>query len=209
MNLLPFEMVCIDGGASKQMVTGGEGVVDADLVRRARTGDMAAFGELFAAYRVRAYRTAFLIAQERGLAEDLTQEAFIRAYQAIGRCDPDRPFLPWLLRILINLSRTAVRRRGRQVSVAEVTGADTMDGDFAAESDDRVLVWRALSELEPIHRDVLMLRYYHDFAEAEIAEALALPVGTVKSRLHHARRRLEERLGTAETARVKGVLIHE
>ncbi|HWI62257.1 MAG TPA: sigma factor, partial [Symbiobacteriaceae bacterium] len=81
---------------------------ESDLVRRAQSGDQGAFALLFEAHRNQAFRTACLITREPALAEDLTQEAFVRAYLNIGRCDPDRPFLPWLLQILINLCRNAV-----------------------------------------------------------------------------------------------------
>ncbi len=169
---------------------------DASWIRRAQTGDRSAFGELFQAYQVKAYRTAYLITRDRHLAEDMTQEAFVRAYLAIGRCDPERPFAPWFFRILINLCRTAVERRGRQVSVAQVPDEPSAD-DGLGVIDSRAVVWRALERLGPVHRDPLMLRYYHQFTDPEIAEALDLPLGTVKSRLHKARRLLEEILGPA------------
>lgn len=166
------------------------------MIRRAQSGDRGAFGELFQAYQVKAFRTAYLITRDRHLAEDMTQEAFVRAYLAIKRCDPDRPFAPWFFRILINICRTTVERRGRQVSVAQVPEEPTVD-DGLGPIDARAVVWRALQRLEPVHRDPLMLRYYHQFTDPEIAEALDLPLGTVKSRLHKARKLLEEQLGPA------------
>ena len=167
---------------------------ESDLIRRTQAGDQAAFAQLFAAHRERAFRTACLITQDRSLAEDMTQEAFVRAYLHISRCDPDRPFLPWLLRILINLCRNAVKRRGRSVQVAAM---DLAVGDTTAAVDDREMLWQALLRLEPRHRDVLMLRYYHDLSDVEIAEALAIPAGTVKSRLHSARGLLARLVGGA------------
>lgn len=166
---------------------------EATWIRRAQAGDKAGFAALFEQHRTRAIRTAYLMTQDRHLAEDLTQEAFVRAYLAIRKCDPARPFAPWLMRILINLCRTAMQRRGRQMVVAALPDEGASDRGYA-DAEDRVQVWGALQRLEPVHREVLMLRYYHDFADAEIAEALDIPVGTVKSRLFHARRHLERHL---------------
>ncbi|HEY3367523.1 MAG TPA: RNA polymerase sigma factor [Symbiobacteriaceae bacterium] len=187
---------------------------DAERIRRARAGDRAAFGELFGEYRVRAFRTALLMTRDRVLAEDITQEAFIRAYLAIGRCDPERPFLPWLLRILINLSRNACKQRKRLVSMEGLPEAGGPDDRFSA-SEERIVVWRALMQLDRLHREVLMLRYYHDFSDAETAEALDIPVGTVKSRLHTARRLLGQRLQLPDESRPpvpansRGVFVRE
>lgn len=166
-----------------------------DQIRRAQAGDRAAMGELFETYRVRAFRAAFLITRDRMLSEDMTQEAFVRAYQAVRRCDPERPFLPWLLRILINLCRNAMKRQRRVVSLPDPSEVGMEEAGYGA-AEERIVVWCAIMGLDPVHREVLMLRYYHDLPDAEMAEALGIPVGTVKSRLHAARHLLEQQLGT-------------
>lgn len=171
-------------------------MTEAEWIRRAQAGDRAAFGQLYEGYKLKAFRTAFLITRDLHLAEDMTQEAFVRAYLQIGRCDPTRPFAPWFFRILINRCRTAVAGRGRHVALDEVPEAAAFDGGFAT-VEARAVIWREIQRLAPHYQDVLLLRYYQDFSEAAIAEALDLPAGTVKSRLAKARTLLEARLGPA------------
>lgn len=178
-------------------------MTEGEWIRRAQAGDRAAFGHLFAAYKLKAFRTAFLITRDRHLAEDMTQEAFVRAYLQIKRCDPGRPFAPWFFRILINRCRTAVAGRHRHAALDEVPEAATREAGFAT-VEARAEIWREIQRLAPHYQDVLILRYYQDFAEGAIAEALDLPVGTVKSRLAKARRLLEARLSPALLTDLEG-----
>lgn len=168
-------------------------MTDAEAIRRCHAGEIGAFAQLFEAHQVRAFRTALFQTRDRHLAEDMTQESFVRAYQNIRKCDPDRPFAPWLLRILINLCRTATQRRGRQVPVADVPEAVENDPGFAA-VEAHVQVWAVLQHMEPMYQEVLMLKYFHDFTDPETAAALDIPLGTVKSRLHKARQLLEQQM---------------
>jgi RNA polymerase sigma-70 factor (ECF subfamily) len=176
---------------------------DASLVDRARDGDVAAYEELVARYRVRAYRVAWFVTRERGEAEDATQEAFVKAYHALPRFRPGAPFEPWILRIAANEARNRVRSSRRRESLAaraaavapEDAGPSPEAAALAAE--DRELLLRALDRLGDRDRLVIAYRYLFDLSEAEMADALDLRPGTVKSRLSRAMSRLRAELGAA------------
>jgi RNA polymerase sigma-70 factor (ECF subfamily) len=155
---------------------------DAALVRAAQRGSEAAVDELFARHWPDAYRTALLIAHDRGAAEDIAQEAFLAALRALPRFDRRRPLRPWLHRIVVNraIDFARARRLRREVDVdavpemaapphADVTGLGALGA--------------ALARLSPEHRAVVVMRYLLELTPSEIAEALELPRGTVNSRL--------------------------
>ena len=150
-----------------------------------------------------ALRTASLLGAGAD-AEDVVQEAFVKAYGALGRFREGAPFRPWLLRIVTNecrnLHRAAGRRAAREWSVWSCTEpllatADADDPASAALSHERrALLIRGLSQLSEAQRQVVTFRYLLDLDEAEVAAVLGWPRGTVKSRLHRALRRLSEAL---------------
>jgi RNA polymerase sigma-70 factor (ECF subfamily) len=176
----------------------------AALIERARRGDRAAYGELVREHQEIAFRVAFLITRSAADAEDVTQEAFIKAWRAIGRFRTDAPFRPWLLRIVTNEARNRVRsnRRRREVAAPDI-GA--MDGpgptpqpvDPAPSPEERVLaadqrrlLLDALDILPEDDRLVIGARYLLELSEAEMAGAFGIARGTVKSRLSRAMSRL-------------------
>ena len=176
----------------------------AALIERARQGDQAAYGELVRDHQEIAFRVAFLITRSAPDAEDVTQEAFIKAWRALGRFRTDAPFRPWLLRIVANEARNRVRsnRRRREVPDPGVeTGdrrqpyAEPVDPGPSPEertlaADERRLLLAALDRLRDEDRLVIGARYLLDLSEAEMAEALGIARGTVKSRLSRAMSRL-------------------
>jgi RNA polymerase sigma-70 factor (ECF subfamily) len=174
---------------------------DAPLVARARDGDVRAYEELVTRYRDRAYRVAWFVTRERGEAEDATQEAFVKAYHALPRFRPGAPFEPWLLRIVVNEARNRVRSSRRRQTLAaraaaaerETTSPSPEAAALAAE--DREILLRALDRLAERDRLVIAYRYLFDLSEAEMADALGLRPGTVKSRLSRAMARLRGELG--------------
>jgi RNA polymerase sigma-70 factor, ECF subfamily len=134
-------------------------------------------------------------------ADELTAATFEAAYESWARLDPKRPLRPWLYGIAANLVRHHWRDERRMLRAYAQTGADPV---LADDSDalDRVeaRAWQrelaaALAELRPRDREILLLRAWAELSDAEIAAALALPIGTVKSRLHRTRERLRNRLG--------------
>jgi RNA polymerase sigma-70 factor (ECF subfamily) len=181
----------------------GRPPADAPLVERARDGDVAAYEELVTRYRDRAYRVAWFVTRERGEAEDATQEAFVKAYHALPRFRAGAPFEPWILRIVANEARNRVRSTRRRESLA--ARAATVELEQAAPSpeasalaaEDREHLLRALDRLGERDRLVIAYRYLFDLSEAEMADALDLRPGTVKSRLSRAMARLRVELGAA------------
>jgi RNA polymerase sigma-70 factor, ECF subfamily len=160
---------------------------DAELITLAREGSPEAASTLFERYWLLAWRSAYAVIGDRGLAEDAAQDAVERAFGALGQFDESRPFGPWLKRIAVNLAIDHLRRRRRA----------TLEDDFAtfhawtlAEGTDEdvelLAVAEAVAELGMAKRMVIVLRYWLDLPLEEIAGVLGLPIGTVSSRLHRA-----------------------
>ncbi|HZS00470.1 MAG TPA: sigma-70 family RNA polymerase sigma factor [Chloroflexota bacterium] len=173
------------------------------LVRAAQGGDLAAYEALVRRYEQVAFRVAYLVLRDAAEAEDAAQEAFVRAYRALGRFRADEPFRPWLLRIVANQAisgRRAAERRGALATRYEREARD--DPQPSPESvalghERRDAVLRGLAQLSADDRMVLHLRYFLDLGEAEVADALGCARGTVKSRLHRALGRLRPVLARA------------
>lgn len=171
-------------------------------IARMKRGDIGGLELLVRLYQVRAVRAAFLIVRDRHLAEDTVQAAFVRAYERIHQFDASRSFGPWFLRSVVNDAIKAAVRRERLIPLASL--ADDRDvafddrlsdpslgpEDLVEQAESREAVWAALGELSPAQRAVIVQRYYLDLSEAEMAEELDCPPGTVKWRLHAARARL-------------------
>lgn len=172
---------------------------DQTLIERARGGDGDSYGLLVTRYQGVAARTALLITGDAGEAEEAAQDAFVKAYRALGRFRDGAPFRPWLLRIVANeaLNRraSAARRPTVDLSVAFDRAAEDSAGSpeaAALSSERRELVVAALGRLRADDRQVIAYRYLLDLSEAEMAEALGVARGTVKSRLSRALARLRE-----------------
>lgn len=169
------------------------------LVERARRGDGDAYGELVIRYQGIAVRTAHVITRDASEAEDAAQEAFVKAYRALGGFRAGAPFRPWLLRIVAN---EAINRRtsaGRRPTVELTQAFDRPLDDRAASPEDAALasetrrtVLEALARLREEDRLVIAYRYFLDLSEAEMADTLGVARGTVKSRLSRAMARLRE-----------------
>ncbi|HET7168984.1 MAG TPA: sigma-70 family RNA polymerase sigma factor [Candidatus Limnocylindrales bacterium] len=183
-------------------------IEDAELIARARTGDVAAYEHIVRRYQDVAVRTAHLVCPETD-AEDAVQDAFLKAYDALPRFRDGAPLRPWLLRIVANEARnrrrSAGRRRGLVERAAAATEAATSQVPgpdrevLAAES--RAELLDALGSLRDEDREVIGARYLLDLSEAETAEALGIPRGTVKSRTARALGRLRAALQRAEVDR--------
>lgn len=156
------------------------------------------FEELFANTRNKIHRFAFQLAGNREDAEDLTQEAFVRAYRAFDTFNGERSFENWVLRIVQNLFLDLVRSRKRRVRPMSYDALEDKSAWYDAldqrPTPDQVvlsrvqdpLIAKAISRLEPIHREMLYLAHIEDLSYAEIAERLGLGVPTVRTRVHRA-----------------------
>lgn len=169
-----------------------------DLVERARNGDLLAFETLVANHQQVALRVAYAIVPLH--AEDVVQEAFVKAYQALPRFRPESPFRPWVLRIVRNEARNHHRHHARQARLAlregarrATSSAGTPESALVDEEDRRRLI-EAISRLVPADREVIALRWFAGLSEAEMATAMGCRPGTVKSRLSRALGRLRAEL---------------
>jgi len=187
-----------------------EAGTDAGVIARVRAGETGAYAELVRAHTPIALRTAALMGAGAD-AEDVVQDAFVKAYLALGTFKDDAAFRPWLLRIVANQTRNAVRSARRQQMVVDREGAmagvdpaipESADPAAMAIADERrARLMAALEELSEPQRWVVTYRYLLDLDEGETAAALGWPRGTVKSRLSRALRRLELLLEADEAVR--------
>lgn len=181
--------------------------MESELVERARRGDTAAYGELVRQYQDIAFRVAYVIVGSAEEAEDAAQEAFVRAYRALGTFRAGSPLRPWLLTIVANTARSRRLSSARHPTLALSAAADRPSDDAAQLPEAAALVAERRQELlDAVHalRDddqrVIIYRYFLDLNEAEMADVLQCPRGTVKSRLSRALRRLREQMASGGTA---------
>ena len=178
------------------------GTAETRLVEEARTGSHAAFEELVRRYSERAFRAAYRVLHSPEAAEDVLQEAFLKAYHGLRRFECRSGFYTWLYRIVVNLALDR-RRRDRAGSttewedrvVAEVDARATLPEGSDPERvsrrrEVRELVARGIETLPDAQRTVLLLREVDGRSYEEIAEAMRISKGTVMSRLHYARRKM-------------------
>jgi len=179
----------------------------AECLRRAQAGDPQALTELIMGQQHYVYSIAMSVLHQPEDAADLTQEAFIRLMRVLPQYSGESRFTTWLYRLVVNLCRDELRRRGRQVQLAPsveddseqtVNPIDTIaDDDRAADplialgdNELRVAVQRALSQLEEHYRLSLTLYYFEDLKYTDIAEILDVPLNTVKSYIRRGKERL-------------------
>ena len=168
---------------------------DDALVASAQKGSEAAFAEIVRRYQRAVYRVAWALTRNDADADDLAQEAFVRAWGAIGRFEIGQPLYPWLARITTNLAYSLFRRRKRrpEAPIEPLLEAGMQFGveDDPAEhavTDERNANLRAcFAQLSAEHQAVLALRVVQDLSYEEISKALNVPIGTVMSRLARAR----------------------
>jgi RNA polymerase sigma-70 factor, ECF subfamily len=169
---------------------------EANLIAGSQRGDVQAYEALVRTYEQVAFRAAFLITRDAEEAADAAQEAFLRAYRSLGSFKNDMPFRPWILRIVTNQALNRVKFAQRRARMAERYSikvmTDSTTDESVEESEQKEQILRAVDELAEDERVLVLLRYFLELPEAEIAEALHIPLGTVKSRLHRALARLRE-----------------
>jgi len=169
---------------------------DQELVARTLQGDRDAFGTLVQRYRELAIGVAYRICGNAALAEDVAQDAFIRVWQKLSSFCPEGNFRGWLCRITANLTIDALRRQKPTANVDDLAlvAPGMSPESHAAREEQAAVVRAALMRLPLISRTVLVLREYQSLSYQEIADALDIPLGTVRSRLNDARRRLRAEL---------------
>lgn len=182
---------------------------DQVLVIRAREGDYDAFEELFGRYRTLVYRFAYQMTSRRDDAEDMVQEAFVRAYQNLHRYRDEAKFTTWLLRIVANLCTDQARMATRRTNLEQREAAGALEWMTLGNPDDpvnnleqdrqKIALRKALSALPAHHRTMIVLRDLEEREYPEIAGILGCTVGGAKLRVLRARRALRDRLVTLMT----------
>ncbi len=182
---------------------------DLELVRRIVSGDDAAFEQIVIRYQDRVFSFCVRLLNDRAEAEDVAQDVFLTLYRSAGEFRAEAAFSTWLLRIAKNQSLNRIKyldRRGRKTkrSIDEMTEERLKPASTEREparpdqivegGQTAAMVQSAIAELDPQHRDVVVLRDVEDLSYEEISGITGLPIGTVKSRIHRGRSALAERL---------------
>lgn len=185
---------------------------DVVLVERARKGDRSAFDDLVARHQRRAYQFAYRLTSNVDEAADVVADSFVRVYSALGNFKQQSSFTTWLYRILTNCFLDLRKKEKTRPTVSLEAVSSTLEGDLERQVEDpgrtpmeesersereRVLE-RAVAELPEYQRAMIVMYHAEMLSYEEIAEALDLPIGTVKSRLNRARLSLRQMLVTDE-----------
>ncbi|HXN04660.1 MAG TPA: sigma-70 family RNA polymerase sigma factor [Candidatus Acidoferrum sp.] len=172
-------------------------MTDSEAVQALQHGDQRGLEALVGRHELRALRTAYHVTRDPESAKDVVADAFLSVFEHIDGCDPDRPFEPWLLRIVVNRAISITRRVNRYQKVLSLLRRAPEGHDPEAEvlrNELHSLLAEALRSLPAQERAALSLRYFLDLDEREIAKSLDWPLGTVKTRLHRGRAHLRKKL---------------
>lgn len=161
------------------------------LIEKLKNGDMSAFDELYNAYAHKAIRTAYLLTNDKFMAEDIVQEAFIQSFKNIGSLKNNSAFKPWFFKTLTRLAYKEIKKNSATPveNIFEKCDSSHFDNYFK----DSIL-YDYIYKLSFKHKNVLILYYYNDMSIKEIALTIGCYEGTVKSRLNTARKKLKSLL---------------
>lgn len=176
-------------------------------IQQLKSGDICGLEFLVMRYQVKAVRTAYLITRDLGLAEDIVQDSFVRAFHSIRGFDETRPFEPWFLRSVVNASVKMMRKSAGQVYVGDEAD-ESLFAELAASVESveeqvesievQSQIWDAMQKISPRQRAVIVQRYFLGMSEAEMAQEANSAAGTVKWMLNAARERLRGLLERSE-----------
>lgn len=173
---------------------------ESEAITRLKRGDSSGLESLVMLYQGQALRVAYLTTRDYALAEDVVQASFLRAYERIDQFDSARPFGPWFLRSVINRAISASRTPPGQSldshadDEIELPSPDPGLLEMLESAETRSEILLALDKLPPKERAAIVMRYYLEWDDAEVSQRLSVPPGTVRRRLHDARRRLRRLL---------------
>ncbi len=176
-----------------------------DAVRAVRGGDTAAFGRVVERYQRRLFALLLILTREPSAAEELAQDAFVRAFTHLDAYDERRPFYPWLATIAVRLAQNWLTRRGRLAAREGPTPAPDIDNGMAADPLDALIadehgrrLWRMVAVLPSGERAAVLLYYRQEMSVRDIAHALGVTSGTVKTLLFRARVHLRRTAAQAQ-----------
>lgn len=172
-----------------------------NMVEQSKNKDSKAFQVLFELFYEDVYKTSYFITRDPSLAEDATQEAFCKAFQKLDTLRESKKFGPWVKSIAARSAIDIMRQRQRFTVVEDITGfslddyinniPQSLPENETVKRELRSNIKEAIYALNPIHRQVIVMKYYLSLNTREIADTLNLPIGTVKSRLYRALKQLE------------------
>lgn len=174
-----------------------------DLIQRSKEGDEEAFAALVRRYKTKVFNLAFSLTVDRDTADDLAQEAFIKAYFALPKFQFRSEFGTWLYRITVNHIRDYLRKKSRvsEISMEKIKEIPFSKEDeiekrekMQTEEQKRKLLYQAIRTLPEKHQVILSLRDIQGLSYEEVAKVLEIPPGTVDSRLHRARKILRKKM---------------
>ena len=177
---------------------------DRDAVRAVKRGDREAFAGLVRAYQGRLFGLVLMMMRDRAAAEEVTQDAFVRAFTRLDMYDERRPFYPWIATIAVRLAQNELVARGRVIrregAPLDAAPEPAVEGRGQAALSDLVdderrrVLWKEVAALSSGERTSVLLYYRDEMPVGDIARALGVTAGTIKTLLFRARRRLRERL---------------
>lgn len=178
------------------------GSSDSEIIAQAQAGDLRAFETLYRKHEHQVYRTALAILGDSQTAEEVLQDCFLRAYKHLHRLNGEPSVSPWLHRVAVNLCYSHLRRNYlSQVTVSLENLSNCLfpslgpsPEECTQDSEISSAIQNGIAALDLKHRSVVVLYYLQEFSLEEVAYILDCPVGTVKSRLHYARKELSRRL---------------
>jgi RNA polymerase sigma-70 factor (ECF subfamily) len=183
--------------------------MDQELVNRTLAGDGRAFEKLVEKYKKRVYYLAYRMTRDHDSADELAQESFVKAYQALGNFKPGYNFYTWIYRICVNLSINFLKKESHTVSADHLRELNQLPErspeidqlERMITSEQAGIVRRALDTLPPDQRSAFILKTYDNLSYEQMAEIMECSIGTVMSRLFRARQKLKNALKAAEAER--------
>lgn len=172
------------------------------LIRQVMQGDDVSFQNLVQPHIKKARQSAYLLLRDYSLAEDAVQEALVQTYQSLHRYDPEKgPFHTWFYSIVINMSRKIYRKQVKMYLPFKEKLFRSFDHGpehFMELREETRVIYQAIQQLDFKHKSVIVLFYFQEMNVKEVADILGIKEGTVKSRLHKARRKLSQLLKNQE-----------
>ena len=178
------------------MSEGFAAATETALIQQARQNNPALWEQIISRYQEPVFRLAYLLLGDSAEADDVAQETFIRAYLSLATFDTTRPLRPWLMQITANLARNRHRSLGRYWQVlrrfwqSQLNEDETDTLQMSIGQQQAQTLWQAVRRLRREYQETVYLRFFLELSEAEVAEALQIAPGTVKSRLHRAMKQL-------------------
>jgi len=182
---------------------------DRIAVSRLKQGDLTGLESLVNRYQVQAVHAAYLVVNDRALAEDVAQTAFVKVAERIHQFDEERPFAPWFFRIVMNDALKLARRQSRSISLDDqldestlqlakwITDPGLQPEQLVEQKEIRQIILKAIYILPPEQRTVIVMHYFLDMSEADMSTNLARPLSTIKWWLRGARKSLRNLMNTS------------